>query len=204
MLLSGHASVHDRRLPSRRPRPLYRCLDGAGGDGSHPGEITLHGTDLSGWTADVPARDDDPSLRDSFIVRDGLLVSLGPRRGIWSQTRAIATTGSRSNTASPANRQLRRLDPCVDAAALYDMFPKSIEVQMMSGDAGDFWCIQEDIRVENMKQRRPRKEGQEWGGAEGRLQTYSQSHRRLGEATRRVEHHGGRSSCQNDHRVGQR
>jgi hypothetical protein len=51
--------------------------------------------------------------------------------------------------------------------ALYKMFPQSIEVQMMSGDAGDFWCIQENIEVPDMEKRRPRKEGEKWGGAEG-------------------------------------
>jgi hypothetical protein len=51
--------------------------------------------------------------------------------------------------------------------ALYKMFPQSIEVQMQSGDAGDFWVIQEDIEVQDMEKRRPRKQGEKWGGAEG-------------------------------------
>jgi len=51
--------------------------------------------------------------------------------------------------------------------ALYQMFPQSIEVQMMSGNAGDFWCIQEDIKVPDMETRRPRKPNEKWGGAEG-------------------------------------
>jgi hypothetical protein len=44
------------------------------------------------------------------------------------------------------------------------MFPKSIEVQMNAGDAGDFWCIGENIEVPDMEKRRPRKEGQNFGG----------------------------------------
>ena len=47
------------------------------------------------------------------------------------------------------------------------MFPKSVEVQMESGNAGDFWCIQEDIKVADMEKRRPRKGNEKWGGAEG-------------------------------------
>jgi hypothetical protein len=47
------------------------------------------------------------------------------------------------------------------------MFPQSIEVQMQSGEAGDFWVIQEDIEVADMETRRPRKPGEKWGGAEG-------------------------------------
>jgi hypothetical protein len=50
--------------------------------------------------------------------------------------------------------------------ALYDMFPKSLEVQMQSGDAGDFWCIVEDITVPNMIERRGPKES--WGITEGK------------------------------------
>ena len=48
--------------------------------------------------------------------------------------------------------------------ALYSMFPQSIEVQMLSGNAGDFWVIQEDIEVPDMEKRRGPKE--KWGGSE--------------------------------------
>ena len=47
------------------------------------------------------------------------------------------------------------------------MFPQSIEVQMNHLHAGDFWCIQENIEVPDMETRRPRKEGQKYGGSEG-------------------------------------
>lgn len=46
------------------------------------------------------------------------------------------------------------------------MFPKSIEVQMMHENAGDFWCIVEDITVPNMEERRGPKEN--WGITEGK------------------------------------
>ena len=35
---------------------------------------------------------------------------------------------------------------------LYGMFPQSIECQMHRGNAGDFWCIGEDISVPDMEQ----------------------------------------------------
>jgi hypothetical protein len=41
------------------------------------------------------------------------------------------------------------------------MFPQSMEVQMQSGDAGDFWCIGEDIVVPDMEARRGPKDN--WG-----------------------------------------
>jgi hypothetical protein len=46
------------------------------------------------------------------------------------------------------------------------MFPRSIEVQMEHGNAGDFWCILEDIRVPDMVRRRG--PPAEWGTTEGK------------------------------------
>ena len=37
----------------------------------------FNGKDLIGWTMDVPAHDKKPDLPKPFIVRDGMLVSLG-------------------------------------------------------------------------------------------------------------------------------
>ena len=37
----------------------------------------FNGKDLAGWHADVPALDANPAGQSPFIVRDGLLVSLG-------------------------------------------------------------------------------------------------------------------------------
>ena len=54
---------------------------------------------------------------------------------------------------------------------LRDYFAKlmtpELEQEVQSGEAGDFWCIREDIEVPDMEKRRPRKEGQSWGGSEG-------------------------------------
>ena len=46
------------------------------------------------------------------------------------------------------------------------MFPQSLEVQMMHENAGDFWCIREDIEVPDMEKRRGLKEN--WGIVEGK------------------------------------
>ena len=44
---------------------------------------------------------------------------------------------------------------------LYGMFPQSIECQLHVGNAGDFWCIGEDIVVDDMAARRGPREN--WG-----------------------------------------
>ena len=41
----------------------------------------FNGKDLSNWQPDVPARDIDPNVKPSFVVRNGMLVSLGKPEG---------------------------------------------------------------------------------------------------------------------------
>jgi hypothetical protein len=128
----------------------------------------FNGRDLSGWTADVPARDADPMVPPSFMVRNRLLVSLGTPPG-----HLLSDASYRDYRLEVEYRFPGKGGNCgvlVHASrlrALYKMFPRSIEVQMMSGDAGDFWCIEENIEVPDMETRRPRKEGEQWGGSEG-------------------------------------
>jgi hypothetical protein len=125
----------------------------------------FNGTDLSGWVPDVPAKDKNPAAPASFIVRNGMLVSLGEPRGHLTTTSRFRDyrltveyrfAGKEGNCGVLVHSSTPR--------ALGDMFPKSIEVQMFSGNAGDFWCIQENIEVPDMEKRRPRKDGQAYGG----------------------------------------
>jgi len=128
----------------------------------------FNGRDLSGWTADVPEKDTNPSAPDSFIVRAGMLVSLGTPPG-----HLLTTSTYRNYRLEVEYRFPGKPGNCgvlVHAStprALYKMFPQSIEVQMMHENAGDFWCIKENIEVADMEKRRPRKEGEKWGGSEG-------------------------------------
>lgn len=138
--------------------------------GSKPKVQTIslfNGTDLTGWHWDVPAMDNDPEARNPFIVRDGLLVSLGTPGG------HLITDAEFENyrleveyrfAGEPGNCGV--LVHASTPRALYKMFPKSIEVQMMHLNAGDFWCIVEDIEVPDMESRRGPKEN--WGITEGK------------------------------------
>ena len=123
--------------------------------------------DLTGWHTDVPQADKNPDLEASFIVREGLLVSLGNPKG------HLITDASYQDyrleleyrfAAKPGNCGV--LVHVSTPRALYKMFPASIEVQMMHQNAGDFWCIGENIEVENMEARRPKKSPeQKFGGS---------------------------------------
>jgi len=128
----------------------------------------FNGRDLSNWVVDVPDADANPDIAPSFIVRNGMLVSLGDPRGHLISKSVYANYRLEAEYRFPGKGgNCGILVHASRPRALYRMFPQSIEVQMDSGNAGDFWVIQEDIEVENMEARRPRKEGQNYGGAEG-------------------------------------
>jgi hypothetical protein len=125
-----------------------------------------NGKDLSNWTADVPAKDTHPDLPPSFIVREGMLVSMGEPRG-----HLITREVYRNYRLEAEYRFADKAGNCgilvhsSTPRALGKMFPQSIEVQIFSGNAGDFWCIQENIEVPDMEARRPRKNpSQKFGG----------------------------------------
>ena len=128
----------------------------------------FNGKDLAGWHIDVPDMDKDATLKTPFIVRNGLLVSLGTPGGhlitdaVYQNYRLEVQyrfAGKPGNCGILVHASTPR--------ALYDMFPKSIEVQLMHENAGDFWCIVEDIRVQDMEKRRGPKE--DWGTTEDKL-----------------------------------
>lgn len=122
----------------------------------------FNGKDLVGWHMDVPALDKDPNGKKPFVVREGLLVSLGIPGGhlitdaVYRDYRLVIEyrfSGKAGNCGVLVHASKPR--------RLYDMFPQSIEVQLQSGHAGDFWCIGEDISVPDMVARRGPKE--KWG-----------------------------------------
>jgi len=127
----------------------------------------FNGKDLSGWHIDVPEMDNNPNAINPFIVRNGMLVSLGSPGGHlisdasfqdyrWEIEYRFA--GKPGNCGALVHASTPR--------ALYEMFPKSIEVQMMHENAGDFWCIVQDITSDDMILRRGPKA--EWGITEGK------------------------------------
>jgi len=147
---------------------LFLIVFGWVGCQPEPKTLSLfNGTDLTGWHVDVPEMDSVSTAINPFIVRDGHLVSLGTPEGhlitdaLYSNYRLEVTyrfTGTPGNCGILVHASTPR--------ALYAMFPKSIEVQMMTENAGDFWVIVEDISVPDMIERRGPEE--EWGITEGK------------------------------------
>jgi hypothetical protein len=113
------------------------------------------GHSLAGWHADVPEADGDTGLPPAFLVRDGVLSTPGSPEGHLITDRSFADyrlvveyrwPGEPGNCGVLVHASTPR--------RLYGMFPQSIECQMHAGNAGDFWCIGEDITVPDMEARR--------------------------------------------------
>lgn len=127
----------------------------------------FNGKDLSGWHMDVPDLDKDSQARIPFVVRDGMLVSLGTPEGHLisdSEYQNYKLDIDYRFAGEPGNCGV--LVHASTPRALYGMFPKSLEVQMMHENAGDFWCIVENVEVPDMESRRGPKEN--WGITEGK------------------------------------
>ena len=127
----------------------------------------FNGKNLEGWHVDVPEMDNNPNAVNPFIVRNSMLVSLGTPGGhlitdkVYQDYRLEVEyrfAGEPGNCGVLVHASTPR--------ALYKMFPKSLEVQMMHENAGDFWCIVEDVEVPDMEKRRGPKE--KWGIVEGK------------------------------------
>lgn len=130
-------------------------------------EVLFNGKDLTGWKPDVPAADGKADAPPSFIVRDGKLVSLGKPEGHLITEKEYANYRLTVEYRFPGKGgNCGVLVHSSEPRMLYKMFPKSIEVQMQAGNAGDFWCIGENIEVPDMDKRRPKKDGQAYGGGE--------------------------------------
>src|SRR6476661_8588797 len=122
----------------------------------------FNGKDLDGWHVDVPEMDTNAKAINPFVVRNGMLVSVGTPQGhlitdaVYQDYRFVVEyrfPGKPGNCGVLLHASTPR--------ALYRMFPKSIEAQMEHGNAGDFWCIEEDITTPDMEARRGPKS--EWG-----------------------------------------
>lgn len=128
----------------------------------------FNGRDFTGWHIDVPAMDGKPDVKSPFIIRNGMLVSLAEPQG------HIITDAVYQNyqlevqyrfAGKPGNCGV--LVHASTPRVLYKMFPKSIEAQLMHDNAGDFWCIGEDITVPDMEKHRSGPK-ENWGSVDGK------------------------------------
>ncbi|MEQ9425919.1 MAG: DUF1080 domain-containing protein [Cyclobacteriaceae bacterium] len=127
----------------------------------------FNGKNLTGWYIDSPMLDSVANAPTPFVVKNGNLISSGEPRGHLITERSYKNYRLMARYRfidQPGNCGI--LVHSSRARALYGMFPQSLEVQLEHTNAGDFWCIREDISVPNMDKRRGPKA--DWGVVEGK------------------------------------
>ncbi len=123
---------------------------------AHAQEIELfNGKDLSGWVPVLSQADADPAM--TWSVADGILRCTGKPSGYirtdrddFENYKLTLQYRWPEGTEGGNNGVLVHTS---DAGAL-GIWPRSIEVQLMKGNAGDFWVIGTDLDVPNEESRK--------------------------------------------------
>lgn len=115
-------------------------------DAALPGEVRLfNGADMSGWTAFVPdLAAQNKNQGEPWRIQDGVLVCSGNPAGY------IRTTERYTNYVlkfewrfNPVSKKAGNSGALLRVQEPDKVWPRSIEAQLMSGNAGDFWNIGE-------------------------------------------------------------
>jgi hypothetical protein len=105
-----------------------------------PDEVRLfNGRDLTGWTAFLQ---DDAGMDDVWTVEDGVLICTGTPAGY------VRTVDTYENYVlklewrwDPASKKAGNSGVLLRMVGEDRVWPRSVEAQLMSGSAGDFWAI---------------------------------------------------------------
>lgn len=111
----------------------------------------FNGKDLSNWTYDIGEEDKNPA--DVYRVEDGIIKNAGQPKSVmrtkqtykdyeievqWRWPGKGGNSGLLIHSSKPRERSV---------------WPKSLEVQLASNNAGDFWVIGENVRVKDAEKR---------------------------------------------------
>jgi hypothetical protein len=111
----------------------------------------FNGKDLSNWTYDIGGQDKEPI--DVYRVEDGIIKNTGKPSSVMRTKQTYKDyeievqwrwpdKGGNSGLLIHASKPRER-----------NVWPKSLEVQLQSKEAGDFWVIGESVRVKDAEQR---------------------------------------------------
>lgn len=115
----------------------------------------FNGKDLDGWHVDCPELDKNPSGPKPYLVKDGVLVTPGAPPAHLITDNAFENYRLTVEYRYPdkaGNNGI--LIHCSTPRFFRDLLPKSLEVQLQSGNAGDFIALGEDLEVPDMEKRR--------------------------------------------------
>ena len=114
----------------------------------------FNGKDLTGWTHKLA--DEKVKMEDVWSVQDGILVCQGRPKG-WIMTKQsyenyVLTLKWRWPEGTKGGNNGVLVHSSLPGGL--NIWPKSIEVQLMRGNAGDFWIIDTELDVENEEERK--------------------------------------------------
>jgi hypothetical protein len=136
-LRRGHIALqdhgHDVWFRSIRVRDL---------DAPMPGEVRLfNGRDLSGWTAHLP---EGGAMAEVWSVEDGILICRGRPVGYLRTTDDFVNYVLRLEWRfDPVTKKAGNSGVLLRMVGEDKVWPRSVEAQLHSGNAGDFWNIGE-------------------------------------------------------------
>jgi hypothetical protein len=114
----------------------------------------FNGEDLSGWTAVLS--EENAKAEDVWTVKDGVLYCTGKPNGyirtdrdFKDYTLTLQWRFPEGSTGGNSGVLVHTSEP-----GAIGIWPKSIEVQLFSENAGDFWVIGTDLDVENEDERK--------------------------------------------------
>lgn len=116
-----------------------------------PGEIKLfNGKDMDGWQAVLPG---GGKMEDVWSVKDGVMICKGNPIG-YIRTKADYTNYiiKLEWRFNPVTKQAGNSGVLLRMVGDDKVWPKSVEAQLESGNAGDFWNI-EDVKMTTEKSR---------------------------------------------------
>ncbi|WP_201750204.1 3-keto-disaccharide hydrolase [Tautonia marina] len=114
----------------------------------------FNGNDLSGWTAVLA--DENAKAEDVWSVHDGVLHCKGQPVGYIKTEKEYSNYELSLQWRFPQGSQGGNSGVLVHTSepGAIGIWPKSIEVQLHRGDAGDFWVIGTDLNVKNEEERK--------------------------------------------------
>ncbi len=120
----------------------------------HPETIQLfNGKNLEGWTFDL--RDPKAKMEDVWHAENGILVCRGRPVGYLRTQKQYSNYRLELEWRWPAGTKGGNSGVLIHAGKprTLGIWPKSLEVQLGKGDAGDFWVIGTTIHVKDQKRR---------------------------------------------------